>query len=59
MLRVDTFEIRDEEGDLIEYKIHLFAEIDGFHYDSDDYDSLEEFLQAIVNYGYDNGKRGL
>ena len=44
-LFVDTFQIQ-----VYEKGLHLFAEIDGIRFDSDDFETFKEFLQSIVNY---------
>lgn len=36
----------------------LFVEIDGQHFDGDDYPSTQDTIQAIVNYVEEQAKRG-
>jgi hypothetical protein len=52
---VDTFKIYDGNEDKTEeFKIDssIFVEMDGLHWDSSEYDSMEEFLQSIINHSY-------
>ena len=53
---VDTAEIYTEpfteykNGKPMPRKKHIFVEMDGFHFDSAESDSLVEFFQSIVDY---------
>ena len=50
---VDTFKIYDEDGkDVEDFNNQVFVEMDGFNWDSLEYDTLEEFLQSIINHAY-------
>ena len=47
---VDTCEARINNA--VGYRLELFVEMDGQHWESQDYPSLEAFLQALINHGY-------
>lgn len=49
-MKVDTARIYEDE--------RLWIEIDGFHFDSDDYFSTKETIQALVNYVEEATKNG-
>lgn len=50
IMKVDTARIYEDE--------RLWIEIDGFHFDSDDYFSTKETIQALVNYVEEATKKG-
>ena len=50
---VDTFRVWDKYNEAVDKKdISIFVEMDGFYWDSSEYDTLEEFLQSIINHAY-------
>ncbi len=49
-MKVDTAMIYEKE--------RLFIEIDGFHFDSDDYPSTKDTIQALINYVEGGIKKG-
>ena len=53
---VDTFKIYNNETGEEKSKFHpknaIFVEMDGFSWDSSEYDTLQEFLQSIIDHSY-------
>lgn len=49
-MKVDTARIYEDE--------RLWIEIDGFHFDSDDYPSTKDTIQALINYVEGGIKKG-
>lgn len=51
---VDTARIYNENGESIDVLLPQIAvEMDGFMWESTDYETLEEFFQAIIDHAYD------
>jgi hypothetical protein len=55
---VDTFKVHgfkngEPTKEIPHEKLTMFVEMDGFSWDSDEYSSLAEFLQAIVDHAYE------
>lgn len=52
---VDTVKlfIDENNGEMIrKRKTNIFVEMDGFSWESDEYECLEDFLQAIIDHVY-------
>ena len=47
---VDSAKILNEDGQFPEEEKFLLCEIDGFEWDSGEYDSLEEMIQSIIDH---------
>lgn len=50
---VDTFKVYNKIDEVVgKEEVSIFVEMDGFSWDSSEYDTLEEFLQSIINRAY-------
>ena len=50
---VDTLKVYNKIDEVVgKDEVSIFVEIDGFSWDSSEYDTLEEFLQSIINHAY-------